>query len=180
MESIKKCCLCELCKTRTQVVIGSGNLTSPIMLVGEAPGKNEDIKGIPFIGLSGQFLRKTLQSLSLMDNVYITNIVKCRPPENRDPNEFEIEKCFPYLLEQIEIIKPNIVIGIGRISSEIIHPGYIQKIHHGRFFAHDNFQFMGTYHPSAALRNSDFKEKMIADLTLLKSYCKTKNKFNIY
>ena len=167
-----KCQQCKLHKTRIQVVIGDGELSSPIILVGEAPGADEDKQGIPFIGRSGKLLRKSLTELELINHVYITNIVKCRPPNNRDPERDELNACGYYLINQIkDYIKPKIIVGIGRISSELLYgKHYIQKYHHGKIFERGKYLFMGTYHPAAALRNSDWKNKMIADLTLLKKF----------
>lgn len=169
---LKDCRQCKLFKTRTQVVISDGNRNSNIMFVGEAPGFEEDKQGLPFVGRSGKLLRKVLNDIELTTNdYYITNIVKCRPPNNRDPDKDELNTCGNHLIEQIlHFVNPKIIVGVGRISSGIMMNGYIQKIHHGTIFHRGSYDFMGTYHPSAGLRNPDWKNKMIADLTLLKRY----------
>jgi len=167
------CQKCKLCQTRTQVVVADGSVTAPIMLIGEAPGADEDSIGLPFIGRSGQLLRTILREigLSLKRDVYITNIVKCRPPNNRDPEPDELNICGRYLIDQITTFaNPSIIVGIGRISSGIMMKGYIHDIHHGKIFNRGRYDFMGTYHPAAALRNPGWKRKMVSDLTLLNKY----------
>lgn len=169
---IQECTKCSLHKYRINAVVGEGDLNARIMIVGEAPGENEDIHNRPFIGRSGKLLRKILVDVGFsISDIYITNIVKCRPPENRDPFGTERNTCGAYLLEQIKTyIKPEVIIGVGRISSEIIKSGYVQKNDHGKIFEFKNYKFMGVYHPAAALRNSEWKQYLIDDLTNLRKY----------
>lgn len=119
--AVTVCTKCSLCKTRKNAVFGSGSLVAKLMIIGEAPGKNEDEKNIPFTGASGKILDLLLESINLSRNdVFITNIVKCRPPKNRDPKNIEIKKCTPYLKAQIKAINPKIIITLGRHSTKII------------------------------------------------------------
>lgn len=171
-ELVSACTKCELSKTRKQVVIADGDPTScKVIAIGEAPGADEDEQGLPFVGKSGKLLRQVLSDLDLLNITYITNIVKCRPPNNRDPKQFEIDTCGAYLIKQLEsFVKADYILGIGRISSGIVKPGYTQKYHHGRIFQMgDRYKFMGTYHPAAALRNPTWKEMLISDLTYLRT-----------
>lgn len=169
-EIIKSCTKCPLSQTRKNVVVGEGNPDADIMIVGEAPGEEEDLTGRPFVGISGKLLRQFLKKVgfNIMDDLYITNIVKCRPPKNRDPEENELNKCGFYLIEQIKTyIKPKVIVGIGRISSNVMMPGFKLKDDHGIIFNMGDYQFMGTYHPAGALRKKEFKEKLYDDLKTL-------------
>jgi DNA polymerase len=168
---VSSCTKCELSKTRKQVVIGDGDPENcKIVAIGEAPGADEDEQGLPFVGRSGKLLRQVLDDLDLLNITYITNIVKCRPPNNRDPLKEELNFCGYYVIQQIEeYIKPEFILGIGRISSGIIMDGYVQKFHHGKLFDFGEYKFMGTYHPAAAMRSKEWKNMMVADLTYLGS-----------
>jgi len=169
---LRNCRQCKLCETRTQVVISDGNISANIFCVGEAPGFYEDKEGKPFVGRSGKLLREVLSNIGLTnEDYYITNIVKCRPPDNRDPLPEELKTCGKYLIEQIEkFATPKIIVGVGRISSGIIWKDYLHSRDHGEIFHRINYDFMGTYHPSAALRNPDWKREMILDLKQLGKY----------
>ncbi len=175
---IQDCTECPLHKHRLNAVVGEGNLDARIMIVGEAPGKQEDIQNRPFIGRSGQLLRKILRDVGFsLKDIYITNIVKCRPPNNRDPFGIERNTCGFYLLEQIKTyIQPEVIIGVGRISSDILKKGYFQKRDHGTIFEFKNYKFMGVYHPAAGLRNPIWKQYLIDDLTKLKDYLNYDNR----
>ena len=138
-EQLKQTCLvcekCDLCCTRTHVVFGTGNPNAEVLFIGEAPGRNEDEQGLPFVGRSGQLLDQYLKAIHLdrEKNVFITNIVKCRPPENRDPLPNEWDACIPYLREQFRLIKPKIVVCLGRIAAQrIIRPDYSVMKEHGQ------------------------------------------------
>jgi len=159
-------------------VIGEGSHEAKIVFVGEAPGLNEALKGRPFCGAAGKMLDKLLQSIDLKrDQVYITNIVKDRPPENRDPLDSEIEAYAPYLIRQIEIIKPEVVCALGRYSMKFIMGKYglagqadsISRIH-GKVFEADNFKFIPLYHPAAALYNGSMRKTLEEDFSILKKY----------
>ncbi|MDO4743328.1 MAG: uracil-DNA glycosylase [bacterium] len=149
------CRLCDLHKTRNNIVFGSGNKDSSIMFIGEAPGENEDLSGKPFMGRSGRLLDRMLSQIGLSrDNIFIANIVKCRPPLNRNPNKTEISKCIPYLFKQIEIINPKIIVCLGRVAAcEIISKDFKVTSQHGQWICKNQRMYMGTFHPAALLRN---------------------------
>ena len=162
----KNCTACELCQGRTNLVFGVGKKDADIMLIGEGPGENEDLQGQPFVGRSGQLLDKFLASVDLSrnKNVYIANMVKCRPPHNRDPKPEEQEQCIRWLREQFKIIKPKIVICVGRISAQrLIDKDFKVTKQHGEFIDKNGTLFMGTYHPAAILRNPNNKELAFGD-----------------
>ena len=164
--SLQKCERCGLCRTRTQAVWGVGNPQTRVLLVGEAPGKNEDEQGEPFVGRSGQLLDKMLAVVDLdrKRNIYITNIVKCRPPENRDPAPEEVAACLGYLREQTRILEPRIIVCLGRISAtRIIDPGFKVTREHGQWVEKGGIHMMGTFHPAALLRNPGNKPAALAD-----------------
>lgn len=164
-EEILKCSLCPLCKTRTQSVPGEGNPDSDVIFIGEGPGANEDKEGIPFCGAAGKFLSQMLSSIGLnRDDVFITNTVKCRPPENRDPLDSEKEACRHFLKKQIEIIKPKIIVLLGKhATKEILGKEGISKLH-GKFFRKkDNIIYLPLYHPAAALYNGSMRDVLLND-----------------
>ena len=156
---IKNCLKCSLGHTRTNFVFGVGNPKSDIVFVGEAPGKNEDLKGEPFVGRGGKLLDKILNAINLSrKDIYILNVLKCRPPDNRDPSSEEIEKCEPYLKDQLKIIKPKLIVALGRISAITLLKtkdsltNMRKKIH-----KYEGIDLLVTYHPAAILRNPNFK-----------------------
>ncbi len=182
LEQLKAQCIecnkCGLCKTRTNVVFGVGNPDSRIMFVGEGPGENEDLQGEPFVGKAGQLLDKYLQviDLSRKDNVYIANIVKCRPPQNRDPQEEEQTCCIDWLRAQTKIIKPSIIVCLGRIAAQrLISPEFRVTRQHGEFIKKGNILFMGTFHPAALLRNPKNKPDALEDFQALREKIKELN-----
>ncbi len=157
----KNCTKCDLCEGRTNLVFGVGKKDADIMLIGEGPGENEDLQGQPFVGRSGQLLDKFLASVDLSrdKNVYIANMVKCRPPKNRDPKPEEQDMCINWLREQFKIIKPKIIVCVGRISAQkLIDKNFKVTQQHGEFIDKNGTLFMGTYHPAAILRNPNNKE----------------------
>ena len=169
-ESIKNCIKCSLSKSRTNFVFGMGNPNSEIVFVGEAPGKNEDLQGKPFVGRGGQLLDKILLAINLTrDDVYILNVLKCRPPENRDPKSIEIETCEPYLKKQLEIINPKLIVALGRISAMTLLrtkeslTNLRNKIH-----KYEGIDLLVTYHPAALLRNPNFKKPTWEDFKLIR------------
>ena len=171
-ESCKKC---KLCTTRTNVVFGVGNENADILFVGEGPGENEDLQGEPFVGKAGQLLDKYLQviGLSRKTNVYIANIVKCRPPQNRDPQEDEQELCIEWLRAQTRLIKPKIIVCLGRIAAQkLISPDFKVTRQHGEFIQKGNILFMGTFHPAALLRNPLNKPDALSDFQALRDKIK--------
>ncbi len=172
---IASCEVCtELCKSVTNPVPGEGDPEADIMFVGEAPGAEEDRQGRPFVGASGKFLAEMLESIGLTrEEVYITNIVKYRPPKNRDPLPDEIQACLPYLLEQIDIINPKIVAFLGRHSMSVFLPEKKISEVHGqptkRVYAHAGKKrtqiFLPLYHPAAALYNGGMRETLKEDFS---------------
>ena len=167
----KKCRRCNLCDTRTNLVFGEGNLKSKIMFVGEGPGYNEDVQGRPFVGRSGKLLDNLLEEINLSrEKIYISNIVKCRPPENRDPLPEEQEKCVNWLRNQVYIMRPKIIVTLGRIASLKIIDSEIKITRdHGIFTLKKGVWFMPTLHPAAVLRNMSKKPDVQDDFQKLKS-----------
>lgn len=159
-ESCLNCRRCGLCETRTNVVVGVGNPRSKVMFIGEGPGENEDLQGEPFVGRGGQLLDKMLAAVDLdrKTNVYIANIVKCRPPKNRDPLPEEQEACIGWLRNQVALIRPKIIVCLGRIAAmRIIKPDIKITREHGQFFEKNGTLMMATLHPAALLRNPNQK-----------------------
>ena len=165
---------CARCKLhtlgRTQVVFGSGNPEAGLMFVGEAPGADEDIQGVPFIGRAGQLLTKIIEAIELKrEDVYIANVIKCRPPENRNPEPDEIETCEPFLFQQIDIIKPKVIVALGKFGAQTllktIEP--ISKLR-GRIFDYRGFKLIPTFHPAYLLRNPSSKREVWEDMKLVK------------
>ncbi len=174
-EDLKADCLncknCSLSATRTNVVIGVGNENADIMFVGEGPGENEDLQGEPFVGKAGQLLDKYLEviGLSRKENIYIANIVKCRPPGNRDPEPEEQEACIEWLRCQTRLIKPKIIVCLGRIAAKkLISEDFKVTRQHGEFIKKGNILFMGTFHPAALLRNPRSKPDALSDFQALR------------
>lgn len=173
--SCMNCTKCNLCTTRTNVVFGTGNPGSEVMFIGEGPGEQEDLKGLPFVGRSGQLLDKMLQSIDLFrdKNIYIANIVKCRPPNNRDPLPNEQECCITWLSAQIEFIKPKIIVALGRISAmKFVKPDIKITKEHGIFYKKDSCLYMATLHPAALLRNPLNKPMVFQDFLNLREKIK--------
>lgn len=164
-----KCRKCPLCQTRTNVVYGVGPENSPVMFIGEGPGQQEDLKGEPFVGAAGQFLDRMLSIIGLgRNNCYIANIVKCRPPQNRDPLLTEQDACFPWLQQQIETIRPKIIVCLGRISAmKLIREDYRITKEHGSWTEKDGIFYTAIYHPSALLRDVTKRPETFYDLKAL-------------
>lgn len=179
MEELKQealtCKKCGLAETRTNVVFGVGNPNSPVLFIGEAPGQNEDMQGEPFVGRSGALLDKMLAAIDLdrNRNIYIGNMVKCRPPENRDPKPDEVNLCIHYLRTQIAILKPKIIVCLGRIAAQyIIDPKFKVTKEHGQFVSKEGALMMGTFHPAALLRNPLQKPEGMEDFFALRDTIK--------
>lgn len=165
------CRRCGLCETRHSVVFGQGAVHAEVMLVGEGPGANEDEQGLPFVGKSGQLLDHYLEAVDLSrdKNVYIANIVKCRPPQNRDPLPEESAACMPWLRQQFQLIRPKIVVCLGRVAAQrMLDPGFSISRDHGKFFDKQGTLFMATYHPAALLRYTDNKPAVFGDFVALR------------
>lgn len=168
--AVHACTRCELHAHRTQAVFGTGNPFAEILVIGEGPGEEEDRQGLPFVGKSGQLLDKILAAagFSRQENVYIANIVKCRPPGNREPVPEERASCLPFLLLQIELLDPSIIILLGATALKgLIDPE--AKISHvrGKWMEWNGIQVMPTYHPSALLRNPDLKKDVWEDMKMV-------------
>lgn len=179
LEELRQKCLtcqkCELCANRHNMVFGVGNPNAQIMFVGEGPGEQEDLKGEPFVGKSGQLLDKYLSLIDLdrKENIYIANIVKCRPPQNRDPKSEEQDICIDYLRQQVKIIRPKIIVCLGRIAAQkLISPDFRVTSHHGEFFEKGGILFTATFHPSALLRNEGNKPLALMDFQKLRDKIK--------
>lgn len=167
-QAVAACRACELCKTRTQTVFGVGNRHADLMIIGEAPGADEDRQGEPFVGRAGQLLNLMLAAIGLKrEQVYIANILKCRPPGNRDPRSEEALRCEPFLMRQIALIRPRVLLSVGRISAQKLlkTDTPIGKLR-GRWFEFgpDGTPLIVTYHPAYLLRSPDQKAKAWQDL----------------
>ena len=166
-----RCHECALGQTRRNVVFGTGSPTAEIMLVGEGPGANEDQQGVPFVGRAGQLLDDMLSIIGLdRTKVYITNIVKCRPPENRDPLNVEQDMCIGYLRRQIGLLRPKILVSLGRIAAmRLIDGDFRITSDHGKWYDVDGMRMMAMYHPSALLRDPGKRPETFDDLQSLGS-----------
>ena len=162
---------CALADTRTHVVFGDGCETAEIMLIGEGPGQHEDEQGIPFVGRAGQLLDDMLEIIHLdRTKVYIANVVKCRPPQNRDPLNVEQDACIGYLRRQAALMKPKIIVCLGRISAmELIKPDFKISQEHGQFFDRNGTLMMALFHPAALLRDPRKKPETFEDLKALQA-----------
>ena len=163
----KNCTQCGLCEGRHNVVFGVGNIHADIMFVGEGPGEQEDLQGEPFVGRAGQLLDDMLSiiDLSRKENCYIANIVKCRPPQNRDPLEVEQDACIGYLENQIALVQPKIIVCLGRIAAtRLIREDYRITKEHGQWVEKDGIWMTAIYHPSALLRDVTKRPETFEDL----------------
>jgi uracil-DNA glycosylase family 4 len=168
-ERIADCPNCALARTRTRTVPGAGPSSAEVMFIGEAPGQREDERGLPFVGPAGRFLEELLRAAGWRrDDVYIANVVKCRPPANRDPLPEEIAACRPYLDEQFEIVDPHVVVTLGRFSMQRWFPdSAISRIHGQPRTLEDGRVVVPMYHPAAALRNGGLRPVLLADFAQL-------------
>ena len=177
--AVHSCKKCRLWEVRTNVVIGRGNPESDIMFIGEGPGQQEDLTGKAFVGAAGKLLDKMLESVGLSEeSVYIANIVKCRPPGNRDPLEDEKEACMNYLRYQLGLVKPKIIVCLGRIAAtSIISPDFKITRQRGQWIERKGYHIMATYHPSALLRDESKKRPAWEDFKAIKAkYTELKEK----
>lgn len=174
-QQVKNCQSCSLSQTRTNVVFGVGNPASKVLFVGEGPGANEDAQGEPFVGRSGQLLDKMLlaSGFSRTENIFIANMVKCRPPNNRDPEKNELDACIGYLKQQIELLNPKFLVCLGRVAAQyMIAADFKVTKQHGDFVEKDGILMMGTFHPAALLRNPNQKPDALADFFALREAVK--------
>lgn len=168
----KNCTLCDLCKTRTQVVFGVGDKHAKLMVIGEGPGENEDKQGEPFVGAAGQLLNKILAAIQLSrEQVYIANVVKCRPPNNREPKSIEVESCTPYLKQQIALIQPKLIVALGRVAAHfLLNTETALGKMRGETYQYEKIPLMVTYHPAYLLRNPDDKKKAWEDWQKIRDF----------
>ncbi len=168
LEIHKKCSTCTSCalaENRTNTVFGKGNPDADILFIGEAPGEKEDLSGEPFVGAAGKLLDKYLEAVGIdREEVYIANILKCRPPKNRDPLPEEENCCIGYLREQLSVIRPKIIVCLGRISAKrIIKEDFKITEEHGKWFKKGEYMICAVYHPAALLRDPRKKEEELID-----------------
>ncbi|MEY5131935.1 MAG: hypothetical protein RL734_2002 [Bacteroidota bacterium] len=170
-EHIHTCMECRLGSTRNSFVFGSGNPNADILIIGEAPGADEDSQGLPFVGAAGKLLTKILEAIELSrDEVYIANIIKCRPPENRRPEKDEIAQCEPYLQKQIELIKPAFILALGLTAvNTLFKKNHQMQDIRGKVMNYHGVSLLATYHPAALLRNPNWKKPAWEDVQLLRS-----------
>jgi len=163
---VTACEKCRLAKTRTQVVYGVGNPNADLMFIGEAPGRDEDIQGEPFVGRAGQPLTEIIKAMKLTrDDVYIANVIKCRPPENRNPEPDELDACRPYIRRQVELIEPKVIVTLGRFALQsLTEKAYGITSVRGQWLEYNGVKVMPTYHPAYLLRNPAAKKEVWADM----------------
>ena len=173
-KACNSCTKCGLCSTRTNVVFGVGNQSADIMFVGEGPGEQEDLQGIPFVGAAGKLLDDMLSIIDIdRTNCYIANIVKCRPPRNRDPEELEQEACIDYLFRQIELVNPKVIVCLGRVAAKrLIHQDFRITREHGMWTNRNGIWMTAIYHPSALLRDLSKRPETFDDLLAIREKLK--------
>jgi len=169
-EATKDCQKCRLGRTRKNYVFGEGNEHAKVMLIGEAPGADEDEQGRPFVGRSGELLNKILSAIKFSrEEVYIANIIKSRPPNNRNPEPDEIQACLPYLIRQIELIRPKIILALGKVAANtLLGNSHTMNALRGKLHRWRNIDVIVTYHPAALLRNPNWKKLCWEDVQMLR------------
>jgi DNA polymerase len=163
---LQGCTRCKLCEGRKTIVVGEGNAQADLMFIGEGPGENEDLEGRPFVGKAGQLLDKMIEAMGLSrEQVYIANVVKCRPPGNRDPEPDEIQTCSPFLVRQISSIQPKVIVALGKFAAQTLLATEtpISRLR-GTFAQYQGVKLMPTFHPSYLLRNPSSKKEAWSDL----------------
>ncbi len=171
-QAVASCKRCDLCNSRTKTVFGTGSQTADLMIIGEAPGANEDKQGKPFVGKAGQLLTSMLQAIGIeRESVFICNVLKCRPPFNRDPNAEEVAKCTAYLEQQIELMQPKLLLAVGRVAAHYLL-GVTTPLSRlrGQRLQYNDTSLLVTYHPAYLLRNPRDKVKSYKDLLLVKRH----------
>jgi uracil-DNA glycosylase family 4 len=169
-QELGECTRCRLHEGRNRLVFGAGDPHAALVFVGEGPGREEDLQGKPFVGRAGELLTRIIEAIDLTrEEVYIANIVKCRPPNNRDPRPDEIQTCLPFLLKQLEAIRPRIICCLGTFAAQTLL-GSEEKISalRGRFHAYQGAKLMPTYHPAFLLRNPQFKKAVWEDMKMIR------------
>jgi DNA polymerase len=174
---VRSCPLCKLARTRKNAVPGEGQLAAKIMFIGEAPGRSEDEKGRPFVGAAGRILNNLLDKVGIeRSQVFITNVVKCRPPNNRVPEDDEVAICRPYLERQIALIKPKVICILGRTAYSSLLGGSSITTNRGKIVVREGQKFFLTFHPAAAIYNKNLLSALEADLNLLAKEINKENK----
>jgi len=170
-EAINGCNKCKLCSGRINIVFGTGNINADIMFIGEGPGADEDIQGEPFVGKAGQLMNKAFEALDIKrEEVYIANIVKCRPPQNRNPEQDEANACMDYLRNQVLLIKPKIIVLLGSVAlKNILGEEYGITNSRGKWIEKKGIWYLPTFHPAALLRDESKKIDFWRDLKLIKN-----------
>ena len=168
------CTACELSQTRTNCVFGAGNKNADLLFVGEAPGDNEDKTGTPFVGRAGKLLNEYLDAVGIdRESVYIANILKCRPPKNRDPKPSEEDACIEYLHRQISLLKPKLIVCLGRISAKrLVSKSFKISSEHGAWFEYNGIPITAVYHPALLLRDPRKKDEMMSDMQMISNRLK--------
>ncbi len=169
-EELGDCRRCKLHSTRTNIVFGAGTPEARLVFVGEGPGRDEDLQGKPFVGLAGQLLTKIIQAIQLTrEEVYIANIIKCRPPGNRNPEPDEIRACEPFLIKQLQAIRPQLICALGTFAAQtLLKTEEKISLLRGRFHQYQGIPLMPTYHPAYLLRNPQFKRDVWEDMKKIK------------
>jgi uracil-DNA glycosylase family 4 len=168
-EELGECTRCSLSSSRKNIVFGKGNPHASLVFVGEAPGGDEDVAGEPFVGEAGQLLTRIIQSIKLRrEDVYICNVIKCRPPKNRDPKPEEIEACFPFLKKQLEVMRPRLICALGKFAAQTLL-GTTEKISklRGKVYEFNHIKVVPTFHPASLLRNPEWKREVWKDMQLI-------------
>ncbi len=175
-QAVAECRKCALCETRTQTVFADGGATAKLVFVGEAPGRDEDLKGLPFVGRAGQLLDKMIAAIHLRrDDVYICNVLKCRPPENRTPLPEEVEECRPYLEQQLALVKPALICALGLSAVQaLLKTKASMASMRGRTFEYKGIPLIPTYHPAALLRNPSLKRESWEDMQRVRDTLKAR------
>ena len=178
-KSINNCQKCKLCKTRQNIVFGTGNKNADIMFIGEGPGADEDRLGEPFVGRAGKLMDLAFEIVEIKrEDVYIANIVKCRPPQNRNPEDDEAKACMDYLRNQVILVKPEIIVLLGSVAlKNILGKEYGITQARGKWIEKKGILYMPTWHPAALLRDENKKADFINDLFLVKEYISSKSEF---
>lgn len=171
-EKIKGCQKCKLCNNRNNIVLGAGNKQAKVMFIGEGPGADEDIQGIPFVGKAGKLMNQALKGIGIeREEIYIANIVKCRPPQNRNPEQDEINSCLDYLRAQVLLVKPEIIVLLGSVALKaILGKEYSITSSRGKWIERKGIKYMPTFHPAALLRDETKKISFWKDLKEVKKY----------
>lgn len=168
--SIKDCSKCKLCNNRTNIVFGTGNREARLMFIGEGPGADEDAQGIPFVGKAGKLMNEAFRGLEIdRDDVYIANVVKCRPPMNRNPEQDEVDSCLNYLRNQVMLVKPEVIVLLGSVALKaILGNEFSITASRGKWVERKGIKYMPTFHPAALLRDETKKIDFWKDLKAVK------------